>query len=103
MLKLALIWGTVAALGAVVVSLPSTEVAPDECSAGRIVSEAQFAVERLLRDPVSASFSEMRHNDGVVIGKVRAQNAFGGYVVQSFVANVVCVDNAPIVKGVIVN
>lgn len=103
MFKIVAIWGTVAALGAIVVSLPSTEVDPAECSAGRIVSEAQFAVERLLRDPASASFSEMRHNDGVVIGKVRAQNAFGGYVVQSFVANVVCVDNLPVVKGVFVN
>ena len=103
MFKLIAIWGTVAALGVVVASLPNTETKPDDCSAGRIVSEAQFAVERILRDPASASFSDMRHNDGVVIGKVRAQNAFGGYVEQSFVAKVVCVNNLPVVKGVFVN
>lgn len=103
MFKILAIWGTVAALGAVVVSLPSTEPGPDECSAGRIVSEAQFAVERLLRDPASASFSDMRHDDGVVIGKVRAQNGFGAYTLQNFAANVVCVDNLPVVKGVFVN
>ncbi|AKU43241.1 hypothetical protein RCSPARTAN_58 [Rhodobacter phage RcSpartan] len=101
MLKLTLIWGTVAALGALVYAMPSPEA--DECSAGRIVSAAQFAVEAQLRDPASASFFEMKSNKGLVFGKVRAQNAFGGYVVNNFVAAVECVNNAAVVRGVTIN
>ncbi|QXN71426.1 hypothetical protein RCHARTNEY_57 [Rhodobacter phage RcHartney] len=100
MLKLTLTWGTVAALGALVYAMPSPEAKPDECSAGRVVSAAQFAVEASLRDPATASFSEMSYDEGLVFGKVRAQNVFGAYVVNRFVAAVDCVNNAAVVREV---
>jgi hypothetical protein len=103
MFKLTLIWGSVAALGALVYAMPSPEIKPDECNAGRVVSAAQFAVEAQLRDPATADFSNMRASEGLVIGEVRAQNAFGAYVVNRFVAAVDCVDNAAVVRGVTIN
>lgn len=48
----------------------------------RLQSEAEDAVRRLLRDPESARFSEVRAfpDRNVVCGKVNARNGFGGYV-----------------------
>lgn len=43
--------------------------------------EAEEAVRRLLTDPQSAQFSEMKQcgKSAAVTGKVNAKNAFGGY------------------------
>lgn len=103
MFKLIAIWGTVAALGTVVVSLPSNDEALNHCTKGRIVSEAQFAVERFIRDVKTAEFSKLETKEGLVTGKVRAQNIFGAYVEHNFVASVDCVNNKPVVKGIILN
>ncbi len=45
------------------------------------VSDAKKALKSRLKDPESATFSEVKSNeDGTVCGKYNAKNSFGGYV-----------------------
>lgn len=102
MLKLTLIWGSVAALSALLYVMPSHE-GDGQCFAGRMIADSKQAVRSVLRDPASASFEEVKERGGNVTGRVRAQNGFGAYSVENFAVRFECVNGTPVVVGLSMN